>query len=58
MCVGRFLAADIMKMLLAYLVLNYDWQLDPSEDHSMTMEIESMMILHPEARMKVRKTIA
>ncbi|GIZ44381.1 hypothetical protein CKM354_000757900 [Cercospora kikuchii] len=57
-CPGRFLAADIMKMLLAYLVLNYDWQLDPSEDHPMTMEIESMMILHPEARMKVRKTIA
>ncbi|KAM3420651.1 hypothetical protein BST61_g3907 [Cercospora zeina] len=53
-CPGRFWASDLMKMALAHLVLHYDWQLEPEDDSLPLIEIESIQLIHPEARLRVR----
>ncbi|KXT09535.1 hypothetical protein AC579_9094 [Pseudocercospora musae] len=54
-CPGRFLAADMMKIAFGFLVLHYDWSLMPNCNHPLTMEVESIQLLHPNAEIRCRR---
>ncbi|EME80590.1 uncharacterized protein MYCFIDRAFT_117258, partial [Pseudocercospora fijiensis CIRAD86] len=54
-CPGEFWASDLMKMTMAHLVLHYDWEPEQGNDTPTLMEIESIQLMHPEAKLRVRR---
>ncbi|KAG6331576.1 hypothetical protein ID866_7513 [Astraeus odoratus] len=54
-CPGRFLAATILKMMLAYIVLSFDVKLDASDPYPRDLVIGSSIVADPKARVMFRK---
>ncbi|KAG6332753.1 hypothetical protein ID866_6336 [Astraeus odoratus] len=52
---GRFLAATVLKMMLAYIVLSFDVTLDPSGPPPRNLVIGSSIVTDPKARVMFRK---
>lgn len=45
----------MMKISFGYLVLHYDWDFVPGDEQQLMMEIESIQLLHPEAKMRMKR---
>ncbi|EJC99419.1 cytochrome P450, partial [Fomitiporia mediterranea MF3/22] len=54
-CPGRFFAANELKAMMAYLVLNYDIKLQDGQDRPKDLEFEAAVVPNPKAHVLFRK---
>jgi cytochrome P450 len=57
-CPGRFLASNMMKIAMAFMVVNYDWRVEGGADgevmKGLRTEIETKILVLPDAKVELR----
>ncbi|GIZ44383.1 hypothetical protein CKM354_000758100 [Cercospora kikuchii] len=54
-CPGRFFAANVVKIALAHLLMEYDWSLGDDAGGETELETESIRLIDPEMRVSFKK---
>lgn len=52
---GRFFAANVVKIALAHLLMEYDWSLGDDAGGGTELETESIRLIDPEMRVSFKK---
>ncbi|SMY27985.1 unnamed protein product [Zymoseptoria tritici ST99CH_1A5] len=54
-CPGRFFASNEMKIIVCFLLIEYEWQFGPDQERLPDLKFEGSMIANPATKMQVRK---
>jgi cytochrome P450 len=57
-CPGRFLASNMMKMAMAFMVVNYDWRVGEGVEakgaEGLRTEMETKILVYPDAKVQLK----